>query len=132
MPKKDRPSKRILVVILEGDWGGQIYLVVQKSQVLCSDPQLLQLLRDLDVICWNYNDGNGASCYEDRLRVGASVFGGMGGGMVSEGVWIHSTLEYFRAQIEAVLSGKSERIAANDEDVQALQKERQRLRWGIE
>ena len=43
-------------VILEGDDGGQIYVVIAASKVLCSERQLEQLLRDLDSIAWPGND----------------------------------------------------------------------------
>lgn len=40
------------VVILEGDYGGQIYVVAPAARVACSEGALQLLLRDLDDIAW--------------------------------------------------------------------------------
>ena len=45
------------VVILEGDDGGQIYVVARAEDVSCSPAALDQLLRDLDLINWEGNEG---------------------------------------------------------------------------
>ena len=50
------------VVILEGDYGGQIYVVVQAEQVLCSQKTLSWLLHDLDRISW-------PGSYDDSARI---------------------------------------------------------------
>jgi hypothetical protein len=76
------------VVILEGDDGGQIYMVCPAALVKCSIETLERLLRDLDHISWPGNDLNSARVFYERLPIGAPVFGGMGGATVEEDVWI--------------------------------------------
>src|SRR5450432_1888588 len=77
------------IVVLEGDDGGQIYVVCPASLVLCSAETMHALLHDLDAIAWPRNDSNSARVFYERLPVGAPVFGGMGGGIVLEDAWIH-------------------------------------------
>jgi hypothetical protein len=95
------------VVILEGDWGGQIYVVAPAARVACDEAALERLLRELDAIAWPENDLGGASVRYQRLRKGDSVPGGMGGGEVREEVWIHPELAPHGARIRAVLAGGS-------------------------
>lgn len=45
------------VVILEGDYGGQIYVVVQARDVKCKDGLLFDLLQYLDRLEWDDPDG---------------------------------------------------------------------------
>src|SRR5206468_1397497 len=53
-------------VILEGDDGGQIYIVCPASLVQCSTEHLNVLLRDLDGIAWPNNDPNSARVFYER------------------------------------------------------------------
>jgi hypothetical protein len=96
------------VVILEGDWGGQIYLVAQAARVVADEAALERLLRDLDAIAWPANDAGGARVRYERLPAGATVPGGMGGGVVAEagGLWVHPELAARAAAIDEVLSGR--------------------------
>ena len=94
------------VVVLEGDNGGQIYVVCPASLVRCSDASLKQLLDDLDVIAWPPDgDPRGTGLSYERHTVGEGIAGGMGGGLVTDGVWIHEEFEDagLRPGIEAVL-----------------------------
>lgn len=77
------------VAVFEGDDGGQIYAVVLVSEVVCGQPTLEVLLRDLDAIAWPHNDANSAKVFFERRRVGDGIAGGMGGGVVVHGVWVH-------------------------------------------
>ncbi len=97
------------VVVLEGDYGGQIYVVAPMRYVKCAEPALKQLLLDLDAVEWA--DPTSANVYFERLPVGAGVLGGMGGAAVVEGVWIHKRLEGYTESICAVLAGQQERVA---------------------
>lgn len=92
-------------VILEGDWGGQIYLVVPMSLVLCSEPTLRALLLELDRRQWNELEGVGL--YFERHAVGDLIPGGMGGGRPLSGLWIHRALALrgLRRAIEEILGG---------------------------
>ena len=74
-------------VILEGNFGGQIYLACPVSAVLCSDEAIRSLLEAVDGRCWG--DPQGARVFYRRLPVGSIVAGGMGGGRVQDELWVH-------------------------------------------
>lgn len=78
-------------LVLEGDWGGQIYLTVP-WHLVGENAKIGNLLTRLDKLCWPYNKGDGASAYLiDGVTVG--VCGGMGGGGLNEdGLWLHPAL----------------------------------------
>lgn len=92
------------VVILEGDYGGQIYLVASAARVACDEAALARLLADLDAIAWPGSEPEASSVRYERLAAGERVPGGMGGGRVEEGVWIHAELAPQAAMIRAVLA----------------------------
>jgi hypothetical protein len=100
------------IVVLEGDDGGQIYVVCPASLVLCSAETLGTLLRDLDAIAWPGNDFNSARVFYERLPVGAPVFGGKGGAMVSTELWIHDEFEEsgIDVAVREVIAGQRTRI----------------------
>lgn len=77
-------------VVMEGDWGGQIYLSCPMDLVKCSEESLITLLKDLDSIAWECNEGEGKGLYYEIHRLGDGIGGGMGGGEVKEGLWIHN------------------------------------------
>jgi hypothetical protein len=80
------------VVIVEGDDGGQIYIVVPAQQVLCAYQTLTWLLHDVDGISWPGNDDDSARIVFERVPVGATVAGGMGGGIAPRDPWIRPEL----------------------------------------
>jgi hypothetical protein len=94
------------VVILQGDDGGQIYVVARGVDVLCSESDLQALLRELDEMSWR--DASMRHIYYERLPVGAGVPGGMGGGMVEDTPWVHKEFVKLRLKesIVAVLKGE--------------------------
>jgi hypothetical protein len=96
------------VVILEGDYGGQIYVVARAALVRCTDRALRQLSSDLDGQEWD--DPEGARVYFERRAVGTGVAGGMGGAVVGDSVWVHPRLEGDRAAVEEVLDGRRTRL----------------------
>ena len=100
------------LVVFEGDDGGQIYVVCPASLVLCSAETLNTLLRDLDAIAWPGNDANSARVFYERLPVGAPVFGGKGGAIVSNEIWIHHEFEEsgMDVAVREVIAGKRARI----------------------
>lgn len=79
------------VVILQGDDGGQIYVVCPARLVRCDEATLHLLLEDIDAREWN--DPGIRRVYYERLPVGSVVAGGMGGGVVEDQVSIHPRLE---------------------------------------
>lgn len=76
-------------LILEGDWGGQIYLACPLQVAQASEEVLHRLLKDLDRLAWECNEGEGAGLRLERLPAGAVVGGGMGGGRVDKHIWVH-------------------------------------------
>ena len=75
------------VVVFEGDDGGQIYVVCPARAVRCSEDTLRALLKEIDDLEWR--DAEGARVFFEALAEGAPVPGGMGGGRVTRGLWIH-------------------------------------------
>jgi len=96
------------IVILEGDYGGQVYVVAQAKCVLCSETELNTLLQDIDALEWD--DTDGARVYFERGNVGAGVAGGMTGGRIVEGIWIHPELKRIETEITEVIAGKRQRL----------------------
>jgi len=95
------------VVILEGDDGGQIYVVCPAQIVNCSEHDLEGLLRRLDEIAWPGNPPNSANIFYERLPINSIVAGGQGGGLVTEGIWIHEDLrrQGLEAEIRSTIEG---------------------------
>ena len=98
------------VVILEGDYGGQIYVVAPASLVACSEGELLHLLRDLDEIAWPGSEEDASTLRYERLPEGSKVPGGMGGAHVDGEVWIHAELSPHAEAIRDVLAGRRDVI----------------------
>ena len=96
------------IVVLEGDDGGQIYVVARAATVHCPEHTLLQLLQDLDALEWN--DLSMARVHFERSPVGSGVAGGMGGAVSPTGLWVHERLKYLEPRIENVLTGQQSRI----------------------
>ena len=93
-------------VVMEGDDGGSIYLTCPVRLVRCDEAALRQLLRDLDAHDWD--DPEGAGLFYEVAPVGSGVAGGTGGGVVTDGVWLHPELEAkgLRGRVEAVIAGR--------------------------
>lgn len=102
------------VAILEGDWGGQIYVVVPVKMIRCSEATLRQLLFQLNSEAWPCNENNGASIYYERNPAGSGVAGGMGGGESTGDLWVHSEFDPFAGQIRAVIDGTRESVNLNE------------------
>ena len=79
------------VVVMEGDYGGQIYLTCPARLVKCDQATLERLLRDLDSLGWRAPET--AHVFFERGSPGSGVWGGMGGGLIVEGVWLHPELQ---------------------------------------
>jgi hypothetical protein len=100
-------------VIFEGDYGGTIYLTIPVRLIACNEQSLAQLLRDIDAIAWR--DSFGARLFYEPLAVGSPVAGGMGGGIVVDGLWLHPKIEAVgvRSEIHEVLAGTTSRITVD-------------------
>jgi len=100
------------VVIFEGDMGGQIYLTAHASLVRCSEQVLRDLLVAIDEGPFGFNDADStsmsfASC-EYNPDGPVHMVGGMGGGIINGGIWIHEDLAPIADAITAVLEGREE------------------------
>lgn len=94
------------IAMLEGDDGGQTYVVCPVALIRCDEPTLRQLLLDIDSVEWGEPDMV-KLCYL-RRAVGEHVGGGMGWRPSHGGVWVHRTLRDrgLEPQILAVLAGE--------------------------
>ena len=109
-------------VVMEGDWGGQIYLVTPMRLVTCQEETLRHLLMDLDDIGWPTNDSEGTGLYYERYHIGQIVPGGMGGGKALDDLWVHGEFAEYGIQerIRAVLSGKLPQLGLTQEELQRI------------
>ncbi len=98
-------------VVFEGDYGGTIYLTTPARLVACDDLILQALLSDIDKMCWS--DPAGARVVYEHFPVGSGVAGGLGGGRVVEGLWLHPRLVALglHEEIQTVLAGRLTRIS---------------------
>jgi hypothetical protein len=96
--------------IMQGDDGGTIYLTIPVRKVSCGEASLNQLLADIDAMCWA--DLRMAHVFYEIVPSAGVVAGGMGGGRVVDGLWLHPKVERLgvRQDIEEVLLGQRERI----------------------
>lgn len=96
-------------VILDGDWGGQVYLTSPASLVRIDHNGLKTLLHEIDLESWG---GQEEASLSINFRVGAHgdvVGGGMGGGRLDRASpWIHPELVQLGLSdaINAVLAGE--------------------------
>lgn len=105
------------VAVFEGDYGGQIMMTLRMRGVKCNQHALDLLLHDLNTIAWG--GAEGSYVYYERMPVGSGVAGGMGGGVVTDGVWLHARfIEYvgdidsLYAAVDDVIAGRAKRIPA--------------------
>lgn len=86
-------------------------MVCPASLVNCSSSALDKLLQDLNRLVWN-NQTDGTSIYYERHQIGKGIAGGMGGGRVTDGVWLHSKFSNLNLQtkVEEILRGERESL----------------------
>ena len=98
------------VVVMEGDYGGQIYLICPVAVLECNHETLKLLLEDLGALAW----GDGEKIYYEALPLGASVSGGMGGGLVLDHVWLHQDFQEMklRPEVEQIIAGLKPRLSS--------------------
>ncbi len=100
------------VVVLEGDDGGQIYAVFPAREVRCTEDNLVHLLRDIDMIATPGLSDDSRAVFFERHDLGSTIAGGMGGGRVERGGWIHPELRDLgmEGQIRKVVAGYRRRM----------------------
>lgn len=106
------------VAILQGDDGGQIYVVIPIQEIRCSAVALERLLDDLDAIAWPGNYPDMKRIFFEHQPVGSPIVGGMGGATATGRIWIH---EEFRkmgldGDIRGVIAGEIEHIRTSGRD----------------
>ena len=107
-------------VVIEGDDGGQIHATAPVSVVRCSQARLERLARELEGIAGSANDiGSSARVFFERLPIGSGVGGGMGGGAIVAGVWVHDEHRQLglAPAIADVIEGRAEELPLPDPDV---------------
>ena len=85
------------VAVLEGDWGGTVYATIPLRLTSLDAEGLRALSIRLEQVFWDCNISaddpeGGSGCYIIVAKPGQGVLGGMGGGRVEDGVWIHPDL----------------------------------------
>lgn len=96
-------------LIMQGDEGGQIYLVAPIFLVKCDYVVLENLLKSLDELAWN--DISMADIYFETYDVGEIVVGGMGGGVAGKDVWLHKDFDNIKNLVIKVLNGNAKSIS---------------------
>lgn len=97
-------------LIMEGDYGGQIYLTCPVGLLGCDHQTLVQLLEDIDLI--QRKEPLGRGLFFEKMPVGAYIQGGMGGAPVCSDLWIHEEIYAIGMEeaIRLVISGVAERL----------------------
>ncbi len=90
-------------LIMEGDDGGQIYLVVPAKIIRCDHKVLETLLKDLDDRKWK--DISMAGLYFEIHEPNTIIGGGMGGGVAENGLWVHKNFAEIKDKIQNVIEG---------------------------
>ncbi|MBU2476687.1 hypothetical protein KKG83_04410 [Candidatus Micrarchaeota archaeon] len=93
-------------LIMEGDYGGQIYLSTPVKLIKCDIKTLEKLLKELDKIAWDCNEGMGCGIYFERKKVGEGIWGGMGGGIALNELWVHEEFKDIKGKILNILNEK--------------------------
>lgn len=91
-------------IIMEGDDGGQIYLVCPVEEALCDEGTLQNLLKELDEKIWN--DITMAHLLYEVHKPDSTIEGGMGGGVAGKNLWVHKDLENLKDRISKVLKAE--------------------------
>jgi hypothetical protein len=80
-------------VVIEGDWGGTVYLSCPVKYVHATQEEIEALAEWLERQFWGCNflsDGEGGhGVYYKDAPPGTGIWGGMGGGRHLDGLWAH-------------------------------------------
>jgi hypothetical protein len=95
-------------LVMEGDYGGQIYLVCPVKLIRADSDTLKRLLIDIDKHGWN--DEHGRGMFFEVFIIGDIVAGGMGGGFAENELWVHEGIQSIKNEISKVIYGKKLKI----------------------
>lgn len=111
------------VAIFEGDYGGIIYLTCPVRLIRCSSDTLNRLLVDLDALDFAYPPS--AKVYYEQAKPETGIWGGTGGGMVVDGLWIHPRFQVLKldADIRAIFRGERTTLPYSTEQLLKRAKE---------
>jgi hypothetical protein len=113
LPNLDQAKKtNNAYLIMEGDDGGQIYLVSPVEIIKCDEKTLELLLKDLDAKKWK--DLSMAGLYYEVHEPNTTISGGMGGGRAEIDLWVHKDFEELKSKIQNVISGLATSINNGD------------------
>lgn len=98
-------------LIMEGDYGGEIYVVCPVKIIRCNWQTLSKLLEDIDNLYWK--DEYGRGIYFEFFNNGDIVSGGMGGGVATNRLWVNEGLLNIQNEISKVIYGKKIRISVS-------------------
>lgn len=83
-------------VVIEGDWGGTIYLSCPVKYVHATQEEIEALAEWLERQFWDCNfdasGEGGQGVYYKDAPPGSGLMGGMGGGAHLDGLWVHPDL----------------------------------------
>lgn len=99
-------------VVLTGDHGGQIYLTCPAKYIKCGEETLKNLLKEIDDIEWGCDEFGSAEIDYRRAKPCDGICGGMGGGVVEDGLWIHPDIADGKKElIRKVINGELKTIS---------------------
>jgi len=84
-------------LVIEGDWGGTIYLSCPVKFIHATQEEIEALAEWMERQFWDCNfdvsDGEGGhGVYYVDAKPGTHILGGMGGGVHLEGLWVHDDI----------------------------------------
>ena len=100
-------------VVADGDWGGQVYFTIPAAQVACNEERLRRLVREIDLVCWGGQEEGSLGVNFRSGIPGEGVAGGMGGGALEGGLWVHDEIRQlgWESAIARVLGGEVDALA---------------------
>jgi hypothetical protein len=99
----------VAAVIVEGDYGGQIFATCPASLVACTEERVRRLAEELETRVNATTYAGSAQVLFEPIPIGGGVAGGMGGGGVIDGVWVHEEIRQlgWAEDVEAILLGRA-------------------------
>jgi hypothetical protein len=99
-------------VVLEGDWGGQIFLTAPASMIDVSEERLRALLHEIDLEAWGRQGESSLGIHYVGGPLGRVMAGGMGGGVLLDDLWLHPELVQlgWSTAIRDALAGRLEAL----------------------